>query len=168
MKCKLEYIWLSGERPEPNIRSKTKIWDFEALKNPALQIKREMSINGRLIPCPEELPEWSFDGSSTQQAKGDKSDCILKPVRVVYDPARLDAFLVMCEVMNSDGTPHETNTRHGLSEDKQYWLDSTKLYNDTGWKAKISLEDGIDETVNWVKENLNKFDNENLSFNLRA
>ena len=86
MKCKLEYIWLSGERPEPNIRSKTKIWDFEALKNPALQIKREMSINGRLIPCPEELPEWSFDGSSTQQAKGDKSDCILKPVRVVYDP----------------------------------------------------------------------------------
>jgi|TARA_R110000851_G_scaffold10396_1_gene37545 glutamine synthetase len=128
MKCKLEYIWLSGERPEPNIRSKTKIWDFEALKNPALQIKREMSINGRLIPCPEELPEWSFDGSSTQQAKGDKSDCILKPVRVVYDPARLDAFLVMCEVMNSDGTPHETNTRHGLSEDKQYWFGFEQEY----------------------------------------
>ena len=32
MKCKLEYIWLSGERPEPNIRSKTKIWDFDPLK----------------------------------------------------------------------------------------------------------------------------------------
>ena len=128
MNCKLEYIWLSGESPEPNMRSKTKIWRFDPTKNPSMQIKREMSINGILIPSPEELPLWSFDGSSTQQATGDKSDCVLKPVRVIYDPARLDAFLVMCEVMDVDGTPHETNTRHGLSEDGQYWFGFEQEY----------------------------------------
>ena len=36
------------------------------------------------------------------------------------------------------------------------------------WKSKINLEEGIAETVNWVKENLNKFDDEILEFNLRA
>lgn len=32
---------------------------------------------------PAEFPEWSFDGSSTGQADGNKSDCILRPVFVV-------------------------------------------------------------------------------------
>ena len=29
MLIKLEYIWLDGYQPESNLRSKTKIWDFE-------------------------------------------------------------------------------------------------------------------------------------------
>ena len=29
MKVKLEYIWLDGHEPVPNLRSKTKIVDFE-------------------------------------------------------------------------------------------------------------------------------------------
>ena len=28
MLVKLEYIWLDGYQPESNLRSKTKIWDF--------------------------------------------------------------------------------------------------------------------------------------------
>ncbi len=32
---------------------------------------------------PAEFPEWSFDGSSTGQAEGKNSDCILRPVYVV-------------------------------------------------------------------------------------
>ena len=50
----------------------------------------------------------------------------------------------------------------------QYWLNSDKLFKDTGWKPKITLEEGITETVNWVKNNINSFENENLNFNLRA
>ena len=75
---------------------------------------------------------------------------------------------IVCKQLGKDFDKCVDITEGRIGEDKQYWLDSTKLYNDTGWKAKISLEDGIDETVNWVKENLDKFDNENLSFNLRA
>jgi glutamine synthetase len=68
----------------------------------------------------DHFPVWSFDGSSTRQSEGEDSDLILKPVRWVRDPVRVDAdgkpynFLVLCEVMNGDGTPHETNTRAKL------------------------------------------------------
>ena len=51
-KYKLEYIWLDGYTPVPNLRSKTQIKDFEC------------------FPKLEQLPMWGFDGSSTQQAEG--------------------------------------------------------------------------------------------------
>ena len=31
---------------------------------------------------------WGFDGSSTRQAEGSNSDCLLQPVAVFPDPAR--------------------------------------------------------------------------------
>ena len=128
MKVKLEYIWLDGYKPEPNIRSKTKIWDFDPLTTPKYQPQRQMSVDGRLIPVPSELPNWSFDGSSTKQAEGGSSDCILKPVRVVKDPQRLDAYLVLCEVYNSEGKPHASNTRDKLINDEQYWFGFEQEY----------------------------------------
>ena len=59
-KLKFEYIWLDGYKPEPNLRSKTKVIDME-------------SFNGDA----KKLPEWSFDGSSTMQANGHASDLSL-------------------------------------------------------------------------------------------
>ena len=128
MKVKLEYIWLDGTTPEPNLRSKTKIWEYDPLQKPAIQSKRTIADNGRIIPTPSELPEWSFDGSSTLQAEGKDSDCILIPIRVIMDPQRLDAFLVMCEVYNPNGTPHPSNTRNGIEEDDQYWFGLEQEY----------------------------------------
>ena len=128
MKVKLEYIWLDGNEPTQKLRSKTKVWDYDPMNNPKMQTKRTMAYNGRVIPCPEELPNWSFDGSSTQQAIGNSSDCILKPVHVIMDPQRLDGYLVMCEVLNADGTPHVSNKRHDLVEDDQYWFGFEQEY----------------------------------------
>jgi glutamine synthetase len=85
---KAEYIWIDGTEPTPRLRSKTQI------------------LSG---PEPD---EWGFDGSSTRQADGASSDCILKPVAKCTDPLRGDPhILVMCEVYSPDGTPHITNTR---------------------------------------------------------
>lgn len=94
---KLEYIWLDGYTT-PNVRSKTKV----------LKTDGELSIN--------DCPDWSFDGSSTKQAEGDNSDCILKPVKLIKDPTRDgSSFLVLCEVFEADGkTPHKTNHRRKL------------------------------------------------------
>jgi glutamine synthetase len=63
-----------------------------------------------------DFPIWNFDGSSTYQSAGENSDLILQPIAFVKDPIRKGGgnFLVLCEVMNSDGTPHETNTRAKL------------------------------------------------------
>lgn len=109
---KLEYIWLDGYQPEPNLRSKTKVWNYK----------------GDGVPTPEELPMWSFDGSSTQQAEGKKSDCLLKPVRVIPDPGRLNGFLVMCEVLLPDGTPHPTNSRATGADDGDFWFGLEQEY----------------------------------------
>jgi glutamine synthetase len=61
----------------------------------------------------EEAPGiWGFDGSSTNQAPGDKSDCVLRPVFQCPDPIRGGKnVLVLCEVLLSDMKPHTTNTR---------------------------------------------------------
>ena len=97
MTTKLEYIWLDGYTPEPNLRSKTKVVNY-----------RVNDIN--------DCPEWSFDGSSTQQAEGNFSDCILKPIRLYSD---FDRHYVLCEVMNPDGTPHSTNTRALMGDEEE-------------------------------------------------
>ncbi len=61
------------------------------------------------------FPDWTFDGSSTGQSDTRDSDCILRPVFSCPDPIRGgNNLLVLCEVMNPDGTPHATNTRAQL------------------------------------------------------
>jgi len=111
-KVKLEYIWLDGYKPTQMMRSKTKILDSE-----------------KFSTDPDKLPLWSFDGSSTQQAPGNSSDCLLKPVRIFVDPDRKDGFLVICEVMNPDGTPHESNARATIDDDdNDFWFGFEQEY----------------------------------------
>ena len=68
-KIKAEYIWMDGHVPTQKLRSKTKV------------------LNGPVNSL-EDLPLWGFDGSSTNQAEGNDSDCMLKPVYKVSDPIR--------------------------------------------------------------------------------
>jgi glutamine synthetase len=110
MATKLEYIWLDGYKPTQSLRSKTKI------------VK---SFSGKV----EDLDNWSFDGSSTEQAPGGSSDCILKPVFTCPDPQRKDAHLVMCEVLDSKGQPHESNGRaHIEDDDNDFWFGFEQEY----------------------------------------
>lgn len=72
---------------------------------------------------------WCFDGSSTNQAEGNASDCLLKPVAIYPDPDRSNAFLVMTEVMNADGTPHATNGRATINDDdNDFWFGFEQEY----------------------------------------
>ena len=110
---KLEYLWLDGCNPT-QIRHKTKI----------------VKSFGR----DSEAPVWGFDGSSTEQADGGSSDCVLKPVRVYSNPFELEGSIVLCEVYNVNDTPHETNTRRRLDEiisdvdDIQEWVGFEQEY----------------------------------------
>jgi len=89
-----EYIWIDGTEPSPLLRSKTKV-----------------------LKKGESPPIWSFDGSSTNQADGHSSDCVLKPVFATHDPLRGgDSILVLCEVYNTTGQPHSTNKRASCVE----------------------------------------------------
>ena len=86
-----EYIWLDGYEPEPFLRSKVKATEDDT------------------------PPDWSFDGSSTLQAEGGSSDCLLLPVQTYQNTDGHD--LVMTEVLNSDGSPHESNARATIDDD---------------------------------------------------
>ena len=109
-KYKLEYIWLDGYEPVRNLRSKTQLKDFDS------------------FPKLEQLPDWGFDGSSTQQAPGGSSDCVLKPVAVYPDSTRNNGVLVMCEVYNADGTPHASNDRATILDDPDAWFGFEQEY----------------------------------------
>jgi glutamine synthetase len=109
-KYKLEYIWLDGYDPVPNLRSKTKIVAFAG------------------EPTLDELPVWNFDGSSTRQAEGRSSDCVLQPVALFPDPARPNGLLVMCEVHLPDGAPHPSNSRATIPDDPDTWFGFEQEY----------------------------------------
>jgi len=108
----LEYIWLDGTKPTAQLRSKTKVVSADEASNP---------------------PIWGFDGSSTNQAQGENSDCVLKPVKV-YPNIFNGGKLVLCEVFNVDGTPHDSNTRCQLgvivdnTKDQEPWFGIEQEY----------------------------------------
>ena len=90
----VDYIWLDGTEDMPQLRSKTRVFE-----------------KPHALP---ELPDWSFDGGSTNQGSVKDSDRVLHPVRLYKNPFNEGNYLVLCEVNNIDGTPHKTNQRHLL------------------------------------------------------
>jgi glutamine synthetase len=114
-----EYVWCDALGAT---RSKTKVFD-----------KSDKNIT--LL----DFSEWNFDGSSTGQAEGKKSDVVLKPARLFKDPFRrswkdCECFLVWCDTYNMDGTPHPTNNRHECmsvcdrTKDEEPWFGMEQEY----------------------------------------
>ena len=95
MVYRAEYIWIDGTEPIPLMRSKTKI-----------------------LADNEKPGIWGFDGSSTNQAPGHNSDCVLEPAFTCPDPIRkAKDVLVLCEVLLPETfEPHSTNTRAACVE----------------------------------------------------
>ena len=109
-KVKVEYIWMDGHQPTQKLRSKTKI-----IAGPVNSLS--------------DIPDWGFDGSSTMQAAGEDSDCMLKPVSYIQDPIRGgDNLLAMCEVMNPDGSVHDSNTRAHLRSVAEQYVDQESWF----------------------------------------
>ncbi len=107
MLSQASYIWNDGSIPTQTLRSKKRI-----IQAPRGSIKIS------------DFPEWGFDGSSTNQASGEDSDLILRPVCFVKDPLLGEGnYLVLCEVLMPDGTPHPTNKRAKLRKLMEKYAD---------------------------------------------
>ncbi len=106
-----EYIWIDGSQPTPNLRSKTKV--FNSRYSYAGSEDKDAMLSY--------FPEWTYDGSSTNQATGTSSDVILCPVAIAQVPLRLpmdgaEHYLVMCQTLNPNRTPNFTNHFYRLNE----------------------------------------------------
>jgi glutamine synthetase len=97
-----EYIWIDADG---NTRSK------------ARTINEYYDITLNLVPY------WSFDGSSTKQAKSSvDSEIMLKPIALFVDPFRkcdygfsnfnFNCYMVLCECYDRYGFPLSSNTRY--------------------------------------------------------
>jgi len=118
MKIAAEYIWIDGTKPTALCRSKTKVIDSQ-----------------------EEPPVWGFDGSSTNQASTEASDCVLNPVYSCHDPIRAgNNILVLCEVLETDLTPHPTNTRATCQAASEKHAEHEFLF---GIEQEYTLYDGL-------------------------
>lgn len=129
-KIKAEYIWIDGHKPTPKLRSKTRV------------------INGSVTDL-KDIPTWGFDGSSTMQAVGTDSDCMLMPVYYVQDPIRRgDNILVMNEVRLPDGSVHESNKRARLVDlyskhkDQDAWFGIEQEYTFFQGRSPLGWPDG--------------------------
>jgi glutamine synthetase len=110
---RLDYVWLDGYKPTPNLRTKAQVVLYD-------------DFDGTLATT----PLWGFDGSSTHQAEGHDSDCILRPVRLYKNSLRERGYFVLCDVQTRDGTVHSTNTRALINEAEaeQFWFGFEQEY----------------------------------------
>ena len=144
--AKLEYIWTDGG-DDKQLRSKTRY------------ISINFGTEGNPIPFDgimTQIPQWTFDGSSTEQAGTSNSDLILKPVRFFGNPfsnRQQDSvsYIVLCEVFNADDTPHESNTRaklrevvDELPEPNDFWFGVEQEY--VFMNSSTGLVDGWEDT----------------------
>jgi glutamine synthetase len=120
-----EYIWIDGNEPTAELRSKTKV-----------------------LADGDDPGIWGFDGSSTNQATGENSDVVLIPAFQCPDPIRGgNNILVLCEtaIPGENLDPHPSNTRAAAREALEKYGDHEPLFGleqeytmldpVTGWPA---------------------------------
>lgn len=122
------YIWVDGT--EEGLRGKTKTLN-----------ETPTSVDN--------LPIWNFDGSSTGQSEGHNSDVYLNPVAIFKDPfTKSGNVLVMCETLNADDSPHETNHRHSCLKIMEQCKDEHPWF---GIEQEYVLMDTDGQPFGWPK-----------------
>lgn len=130
------YIWLGGTG---ELRSKTKTIFVDDKKN-------------------IQLPNWNYDGSSTNQANGSNSEIYLVPVNHYKDPFRGGTnILVWCETIDPlTDKPIPTNTRNKCNKimdnvkthepwfgiEQEYTLYESDGHTLLGWSKSSPVEQG--------------------------
>ena len=104
---RVTYVWCSGRDSHHDLRSKDKTLYLTA--DEAAKAPQELLEAGV-------FPEWNFDGSSTEQAKGLDTEILVRPVKAyknvlpAYAPD-IKRFVVLCECYLPSGLPTPDNTR---------------------------------------------------------
>lgn len=116
----VEYIWIDGCN---SLRSKNRTLNLN------IDTTKGNHNLDYLLP---QIPDWNYDGSSTNQATTEDSEVMLKPIRIYYDPFMTQApgIFVLCETFTNGVCEHSSNTRQLARKafksskfpEKDYWF----------------------------------------------
>ena len=67
-----------------------------------------------------------------------------------------DLVQKVCHLTDVDFNQVVEITGDRPAKDQAYYLDTQKAQKELGWKNKTSLDEGLKQTVDWVKKNLNR------------
>ena len=125
-----EYIWLGGNN---EFRSKTRVLH---------EVKSPTTVSS--------YPEWSYDGSSTEQASGDDSEVILKPCALFKDPfLNENGVFVLCDTYDPNDKELPNNHRKYANDifnkalSEKPWFGIEQEFYLTGQKSKYSSETSV-------------------------
>jgi dTDP-glucose 4,6-dehydratase len=75
-----------------------------------------------------------------------------------------DLVKLVCEKLNVSFESHVKVVGDRLGKDGAYWLLSDKMRNTLCWQDQIDLEQGIDDTLSWVKSNLHSLAHQSFNY----
>ncbi len=71
---------------------------------------------------------------------------------------------LICQKMEVSFEDNTLIAPERLGQDKAYVIDSQKALNELNWKPKISIEQGITETINWIQDCFSDIKNQPLHY----
>tara|TARA_B110000438_G_scaffold303351_1_gene364425 strand:- start:4583 stop:5581 length:999 start_codon:yes stop_codon:yes gene_type:complete len=71
---------------------------------------------------------------------------------------------MICKKLGVSFEDHAEIVGDRLGKDAAYQLDSNKLRNDLNWQVKVSLDQGLDQCIEWVKSNFDELKNQSFNY----
>ena len=79
-----------------------------------------------------------------------------------------DLVSLICEMLDVDFSESVDVMPDRVGKDQAYLLDPNKLQQTLEWYPKISLESGLESTVNWVKSNYDSLKEQSMNYEHKA
>ncbi len=71
---------------------------------------------------------------------------------------------LICDKMDTDFESVVEVVDERPGKDSAYFLDSSKIRDRLGWREQIALDEGIDEVVQWIDQNIERLKKQNSSY----
>lgn len=123
--------------------------------------KIELHGNGKMVRCFLHVRDF-VRGVALAMEKGRVGE--IYNFSGLGEPSIAEVVHKVCDIMKYDFQSVTTPTEARPGSDGKYLLDWAKAKKEFNWTPKISLDDGIKETIKWIEDNWKEIQNEPLIY----